>query len=93
MPGRVTATAASGQYGSMAAILVVEDERDIRDILRRYLQRAGFAVVTTGSGAEALRLLADSPPDLVLLDPASLGDLMSVMRRMAEDAARERGAS
>lgn len=68
MPGRVTAAAASGQYGGMAAILVVEDERDIRDVLRRYLQRAGFAVVTTGSGAEALRLLADSPPDLVLLD-------------------------
>lgn len=52
----------------MPAILVVEDERDIRDVLRRYLERAGFATLTTGSGAEALRLLEESAPDLVLLD-------------------------
>ena len=52
----------------MAEILVVEDERDIRDVLRRYLERAGFAVLTTGSGAEALTLLDTSMPDLVLLD-------------------------
>ncbi|TFD34211.1 response regulator transcription factor [Cryobacterium cryoconiti] len=50
----------------MANVLVVEDERDIRDVLRRYLERAGFSVLTTGSGAEALRLLASA--DLVILD-------------------------
>jgi len=49
-------------------ILVVEDERDIRDVLRRYLERAGFAVLTTGSGAEALTLIDTALPDLVLLD-------------------------
>ena len=52
----------------MSTVLVVEDERDIRDVLRRYLERAGFSVLTTGSGAEALRILSASPPDLVLLD-------------------------
>ena len=52
----------------MTTVLVVEDERDIRDLLRRYLERAGHSVVTTGTGAEALRLLAQSHPDLVLLD-------------------------
>lgn len=52
----------------MAVVLVVEDERDIRDLLRRYLERAGYSVLSTGSGAEALRLLADSVPDLMLLD-------------------------
>ena len=52
----------------MSTVLVVEDERDIRDVLRRYLERAGFSVLTTGSGAEALRILSESPPDLVLLD-------------------------
>ncbi len=52
----------------MSTVLVVEDERDIRDVLRRYLERAGFSVLTTGSGAEALRVLSASPPDLVLLD-------------------------
>ncbi len=52
----------------MPEILVVEDERDIRDVLRRYLERAGFAVLTTGSGAEALTLIDTALPDLVLLD-------------------------
>ncbi|MEB0003583.1 response regulator transcription factor [Cryobacterium sp. 10I1] len=50
----------------MPTVLVVEDERDIRDILRRYLERAGFAVLTATSGVEALRLL--SACELVLLD-------------------------
>ncbi len=50
----------------MSTVLVVEDERDIRDVLRRYLERAAFSVVTTASGAEALQLLASA--DLVLLD-------------------------
>jgi DNA-binding response OmpR family regulator len=49
-------------------VLVVEDERDIREVLRRYLERAGLSVLTTGSGAEALRLLETAPPDLVVLD-------------------------
>ncbi len=50
----------------MPTVLVVEDERDIRDVLRRYLERAGFSIFTTASGAEALRLLASA--DLVILD-------------------------
>jgi len=52
----------------MPTVLVVEDERDIRELLRRYLERAGISVLTTATGAEALRLLAGSPPDLVVLD-------------------------
>ena len=48
--------------------MVVEDERGIRDVLRRYLERAGFGVLTTGSGAEALTFLSGSAIDLVLLD-------------------------
>ena len=50
----------------MPTVLVVEDERDIRELLRRYLERAGLSVLTTASGAEALRLL--STADLVVLD-------------------------
>jgi len=52
----------------MPSVLVVEDERDIREVLRRYLERAGLSVLTTGTGAEAIRLLTSAPPDLVLLD-------------------------
>ncbi|OIQ84666.1 transcriptional regulatory protein SrrA [mine drainage metagenome] len=51
----------------MPTVLVVEDEREIRELLRRYLERAGLAVLTTGSGAEAVSLLATAP-DLVVLD-------------------------
>lgn len=53
---------------SVGTVLVVEDDRDIRDVLRRYLERAGHGVLTTGSGAEALHLLAVGDVDLVLLD-------------------------
>jgi DNA-binding response OmpR family regulator len=49
-------------------VLVVEDEREIRELLRRYLERAGFAVLTTGSGAQALQMLAEDASDLVVLD-------------------------
>lgn len=52
----------------MATVLVVEDERGIREVLRRYLERAGFGVLTTGSGGEALSILGGSTIDLVLLD-------------------------
>jgi two-component system alkaline phosphatase synthesis response regulator PhoP len=52
----------------MGTVLVVEDDRDLRDLIRRYLERAGHAVLSTGSGAEGLTLLADTAPDLVVLD-------------------------
>jgi DNA-binding response OmpR family regulator len=51
-----------------ATVLVVEDEKQIRDVLRRYLERAGYAVLTTGSGAQALELLTDRAVDLAVLD-------------------------
>ena len=49
-------------------VLVVEDDRELRDLLRRYLERAGHAVHTTGSGVTALGLLAAGGVDLVVLD-------------------------
>jgi DNA-binding response OmpR family regulator len=51
-----------------SAVLVVEDDRELREVVRRYLERAGHAVHTTGSGAEALGLLAAGGVDLVVLD-------------------------
>lgn len=57
-----------GQNGAVTTVLVVEDERDIRDVLRRYLERAGMSVLTTGSGAEALTLLTSPDLDVVVLD-------------------------
>jgi DNA-binding response OmpR family regulator len=51
-----------------ATVLVVEDERKIRDLLRGMLERAGLVVVSTGSGAEAISLAGRVHPDLVVLD-------------------------
>jgi DNA-binding response OmpR family regulator len=51
-----------------ATVLVVEDEVKIRDLLRSYLEREGFVVLSTGSGAEAIELARSSRPDLVVLD-------------------------
>jgi DNA-binding response OmpR family regulator len=53
---------------NVPTVLVVEDERDIRDLLRRYLERAEYAVLTAGTGAEAIRHVESGAPDLVLLD-------------------------
>ena len=52
-------------------VLVVDDEREIRTVLRAYLEAEGHVVLEAGTGAEALRraLATDgSAPDLVLLD-------------------------
>ena len=49
-------------------VLVVEDEDKIRELLRSYLQREGYHVVTTGSGAEGITLAGTVAPDLVVLD-------------------------
>ena len=51
-----------------ATVLVVEDERKLRDLVRSYLERAGFTVLSTDSGAEALTMAAGAAPDLVILD-------------------------
>ncbi len=53
---------------SKPLILVVDDEDTIREVVRRYLERDGYAVVEAGDGREALRLFFESPPDLVILD-------------------------
>jgi DNA-binding response OmpR family regulator len=51
-----------------ATVLVVEDERKLRDFVRSYLERAGFTVLSTGSGAEAIEMVTAASPDLVILD-------------------------
>ena len=52
----------------MATVLVVEDEGKLRELVRSYLERAGFTVLSTGSGAEAIGMAAVASPDLVVLD-------------------------
>ena len=51
-----------------ASVLVVDDDADVRALVRELLTRAGYAVTEAQDGREALRLLYDERPDLVLLD-------------------------
>lgn len=51
-----------------AKILIVEDERDIVDLLRYNLQAAGFETDSVRNGADALHRAVEKPPDLILLD-------------------------
>ena len=71
----------------MATILVVDDEPRITQLVRDYLERAGFVVVTAGDGREALMRARTEHPDLVVLD---LGlpqlDGLDVTRRLRQEA-------
>jgi len=51
-------------------ILVVDDDPDIRTLLRELFHRTGFLVAEAGDGQEALRVFFDERPDLVVLDVA-----------------------
>lgn len=49
-------------------ILLIEDEVKIRNVVRAYLERAGFQVIEEGSGDAGLQSFAVNNPDLVVLD-------------------------
>jgi DNA-binding response OmpR family regulator len=51
-----------------ARVLVVDDEPDVRTVLRLVLERAGHEVQEAASGPEAVALIAAQEPDLVVLD-------------------------
>lgn len=62
--------AAAQPPGRTGSILLVEDDPDLRDLVRRLLERGGHQVLPAGSAPEAFRLLTDRPDgvDLLLTD-------------------------
>jgi two-component system, OmpR family, phosphate regulon response regulator PhoB len=52
----------------MARVLVVEDEKDLQDVMDYNLRAAGHAVSLSARGAPVMSLVQQSPPDLILLD-------------------------
>ncbi|MBA2463023.1 MAG: response regulator transcription factor [Actinobacteria bacterium] len=52
----------------MATVLVVDDEPIVREVVVRYLERAGYETLEADNGDAARGLLETTPPDLVVLD-------------------------
>jgi DNA-binding response OmpR family regulator len=52
----------------VARLLVVEDSRDIADLIRHYLERAGHTVDLLASGRDVQGRVRQTPPDLIVLD-------------------------
>src|ERR1035437_8830272 len=72
-------------------ILVIEDDSDIRELLRHNLAREGYEVTTTAEGEKGLRQAEEKPCDLVILDlmlPGIQG--LEVCRRMRANPALSR---
>ena len=73
------------------SIVIVEDDEDIADSVRYNLEREGFRVRVAATGEEALALIFDRPPSLVLLDlnlPHMSG--FEICRRLREEAVTAR---
>jgi two-component system response regulator ResD len=63
----------------------VDDEPTIGEVVSRYLERAGYRTRIASDGAQALELVADRRPDLVVLDLMLPGiDGLEVMRRLRQ---------
>jgi len=73
----------------MERILVVEDDRSLRDGLKFNLELKGFDVVTAADGTEGMDRALDSHPDLIVLDimlPGASGlDILKEIRRREMD--------
>src|SRR6201999_3074986 len=67
-------------------VLVVEDDADIADVLRRSLRNEGYEVRTSADGVEALDMAVGFVPDLVVLDLGLPGlDGIEVCRRLRQE--------
>jgi two-component system, OmpR family, response regulator MprA len=66
-------------------VLIVDDDRSLREALRRTLTLGGFETVSAGSGEEALTQVVEASPDALVLD-VGLPDLdgLEVCRRLRE---------
>jgi two-component system, OmpR family, alkaline phosphatase synthesis response regulator PhoP len=69
-------------------ILIVEDEEDIRELVRYNLERENFSVIEAGSGEAGLKTVVQKKPDLILLDLMLPGkDGLQVCRELKQNSA------
>jgi DNA-binding response OmpR family regulator len=75
----------------MTTVLVVDDEKDILELVRYHVEKAGLQCLTVADGAGALRLVRERRPDLVVLDLMLPGlDGIEVCRQLRRDPATAR---
>ena len=53
---------------SLGKVLVVDDDKNICELLRLYLEKEGYSVTIANTGMQAVKLFAEHQPDLMLLD-------------------------
>jgi len=71
---------------SQATVLVIDDEKDVIELLRYNLEKGGFEVVAARDGESGLAAASASPPDVILLDVMMPGlDGLGVCRRLREE--------
>lgn len=76
-----------------ASILVVEDEKEIRDLVALHLAKEGYQVASAASGEQAWTLLTQSTPDLVVLDILLPGiDGLALCRQLKADPRTQQAA-
>jgi DNA-binding response OmpR family regulator len=76
-----------GVFMSKKKILVVDDEKDIVELVRFNLERDGFKVIPSYNGEDALRLVKSQLPDLIILDLMLPGmDGLEVCRILKRDS-------
>jgi CheY-like chemotaxis protein len=74
-------------------ILLVDDEPDGLDVVRQMLERAGAKVTPASSSAEAMELLAQHRPDLIISDIAMPGEDGYALVRRVRSLSAEAGGS
>jgi PAS domain S-box-containing protein len=67
------ASSAAGPSERPVRVLVLDDESSIRDFLGRVLVRSGYEALLASTGAEALEIVAATPPDAILCDHRMAG--------------------
>lgn len=68
-------------------VLLVEDDKFLRDIVERHLDAAGFAIISASTGEEALRVAQEQTVDIIVLDIVLSGiSGLDVMARLKADA-------
>ena len=84
----VAAAAAPVSASGVGAVLVIDDEAAVRDLMQRFLAKEGFRVVTASGGDEGLRLARELRPDAITLDVMMPGiDGWAVLSALKADPA------